>query len=174
MELAERRARVDPGSGQYATGYALAECSSGPKAQHPALESVPDGPQGPDRITRHRLGRATHHPRSVGLSFGLGLFVLWLLVGYLRASNVGIEAEAVGGEVLVPIRPRQSPFRRGALLPGGRAWSIRPGGVLRPVRGGPGAGLRDVRHEDSGDGRGLLQLRGAPVGDGQFPITDWT
>lgn len=32
----------------------------------------------------------------------LGLFVAWLLIGYLRASNVGIEAEAVGGEVVPP------------------------------------------------------------------------
>ena len=32
----------------------------------------------------------------------LGLFVAWLLIGYLRASQTGIEAEAVTGEVVAP------------------------------------------------------------------------
>jgi hypothetical protein len=32
----------------------------------------------------------------------LGLFVVYLLIGYLRASQRGIEAEAVAGEVVPP------------------------------------------------------------------------
>ena len=31
-----------------------------------------------------------------------GLYVAWLLIGYLRASQAGIEAEAVVGEVALP------------------------------------------------------------------------
>jgi hypothetical protein len=32
----------------------------------------------------------------------VGLYVAWLLIGYLRASQRGIEAEAVAGEVVAP------------------------------------------------------------------------
>ena len=32
----------------------------------------------------------------------VGLYVAWLLIGYLRASQQGIEADAVVGEALVP------------------------------------------------------------------------
>ena len=38
----------------------------------------------------------------LALIAALGLYVVYLLIGYLRASNVGIEAEAVGGEVIPP------------------------------------------------------------------------
>lgn len=32
----------------------------------------------------------------------LGLYVAWLVIGYLRASQTGIEAEAVVGEAIAP------------------------------------------------------------------------
>ncbi len=118
----------------------------------------------------------------LALVAAVGLYVLWLLLGYLRASNVGIEAEAVGGEVIVPdpATPAVLPGRC-ALLPGGRARAPARGRVLRPLRGGLGPGLRDLRYPHRGHGRDVLQLRGAPVAlrrksrpAAQFPISDWT
>ena len=38
----------------------------------------------------------------LALVAALGLFVAYLLIGYLRASQRGIDAEAVAGEVLPP------------------------------------------------------------------------
>ena len=36
----------------------------------------------------------------LALVAAVGLYMLYLLIGYLRASNTGIEAEAVAGEVI--------------------------------------------------------------------------
>jgi hypothetical protein len=38
----------------------------------------------------------------LALVAAVGLYVAYLLIGYLRASNEGIEAEAVGGEAMAP------------------------------------------------------------------------
>jgi hypothetical protein len=63
----------------------------------------------------------------------LGLYVLWLLLGYLRASQKGIEAEAVTGEAIAPdpattgVLPTGAPFCPvdGLVHPLGAAYCVR-------------------------------------------------
>ena len=85
------------------------------------------------------------------LPYGLlglaALYVAWLVIGYLRVSQVGINAESV----VQPTSACHAPGRRdrgGArdpLLPGG--WPAVPARrpVLHPLRGGPGGELRELR-----------------------------
>ena len=69
----------------------------------------------------------------LALVAAVGLYVLWLLLGYLRASNVGIEAEAVGGDVIVPdpatpaVLPAGAPYCPvdGLVHPPGAAYCVR-------------------------------------------------
>jgi len=56
----------------------------------------------------------------------LGLYVAWLLIGYLRASQAGIEAEAVVGEAALP-DPAAAPT-----LPGGAPYCLVDGLVHPP------------------------------------------
>jgi hypothetical protein len=62
----------------------------------------------------------------------LGLYVLWLLIGYLRASQVGIEAEAVVGEAIPkdaapPALPSGAPYCLvdGLVHPPGAVYCVR-------------------------------------------------
>jgi hypothetical protein len=63
----------------------------------------------------------------------LGLFVAWLLIGYLRASQKGIEAEAVTGEAIAPdpassvALPAGAPYCPvdGLVHPAGAAYCVR-------------------------------------------------
>ena len=80
----------------------------------------------------------------------VGLYVVYLLIGYLHASNRGIEAEAVSGEAVMAdagatgTAPRQ---------PGGRrtAWGwprpSRRSGRPRAMPGGPGLRMHDLRDD---------------------------
>ena len=117
----------------------------------------------------------------LALVAAVGLYMLYLLIGYLRASNTGIEAEAVVGEVI----PRET--ETPGALPAGAPFCpvdglVHPPGVglLRAVRGRPRPRLRELRDDHPGDGRDLLQLRSGPIigrrsfALGQFPISDWT
>ncbi|HJT63532.1 MAG TPA: hypothetical protein VJ839_02045 [Candidatus Limnocylindria bacterium] len=69
----------------------------------------------------------------LALVAGLGLFVVYLLIGYLRASQRGIEAEAVAGEVLPPEAAASATLPAGApycpvdglVHPPGAAYCIR-------------------------------------------------
>jgi len=56
----------------------------------------------------------------------LGLYVAWLLIGYLRASQAGIEADAVGGEAI----PRDA--ATAAILPAGAPYCLVDGLVHPP------------------------------------------
>ena len=69
----------------------------------------------------------------LALVAALGLFVVYLLIGYLRASQRGIEAEAVAGEVLPPESAASATLPAGApycpvdglVHPPGAAYCIR-------------------------------------------------
>ncbi|HET9496939.1 MAG TPA: hypothetical protein VFP83_01240 [Candidatus Limnocylindria bacterium] len=69
----------------------------------------------------------------LALVAALGLFVVYLLIGYLRASQRGIEAEAVAGEVLPPEAAASATLPAGApycpvdglVHPPGAAYCIR-------------------------------------------------
>ncbi|HEY7737686.1 MAG TPA: hypothetical protein VIC63_01445 [Candidatus Limnocylindria bacterium] len=63
----------------------------------------------------------------------LGLFIAWLLIGYLRASQKGIEADAVTGEAVAPDPAAAVPLSSGApfcpvdglVHPAGAAYCVR-------------------------------------------------
>jgi len=63
----------------------------------------------------------------------LGLYVAWLLIGYLRASQAGIEADAIVGEAFAPDAGTSSTVTTGTpycpvdglVHPGGAVYCVR-------------------------------------------------